>query len=196
MSAKVITITREFGSGGRTIGKEVAAQLGYDFYDWELVKKLSEESGFSEEFIEKNGEDASSTHPWLFRFNNSGNDIVDRLYVAQRNLIRELAEKGNCVIVGRCADYILRDRDDVLNVFVWATEDFKKKRVVELYGETADSIEKRLDDKDKRRKAFYQYYTNRKWGRAWYYQVCLESSRLGVENCVKLITQMAKDLYE
>lgn len=193
MSAKIITITREFGSGGRTIGRQVADALGYDFYDWEIVSRIAKESEFAEEFIEENGEDATSTSSFLFRFNKSGNDLMDRLYIAQRKLINELAEKGNCVIVGRCADYILRDRTDVLNVFVWANEEFKKDRIVNLYGEREQSIEKRLKEKDGKRKAYYQYYTGRKWGRAWYYQVCLESSRIGVDRCSEIVVDLAKN---
>lgn len=196
MSAKVITITREFGSGGRTIGMVLAHRLGYDFYDHNLVEKLAEESGFAQEFIETHGEDASSANSFIFRFNNSGCDTVDRLYIAQRKLIRELAEKGNCVIVGRCADYILRERTDTLNVFIWAKEEYKQNRVTSYYGETEEAIEKRLINKDKKRIAFYQYYTGRKWAQAYNYQLCLESSRLGIERCVDIIEEAARKFDE
>lgn len=191
MSAKVITITREFGSGGRTIGKEVAQKLGYDFYDWNIVSEVAKESGFAQEFVEENGEDASSTNSFIFRFNNSGSDLMDKLYIAQRKVIKEIADKGNCVIVGRCADYILRERKDALHCFIWADKKFKEERVVNVYGETNESIEKRLVNKDKKRIAHYEYYTGRKWGRPWYYQICLDSSSLGIDTCVDTIVELA-----
>ncbi|MCF0106280.1 MAG: cytidylate kinase-like family protein [Holdemanella sp.] len=192
MSYSVIAITREFGSGGRTIGKKLAEELGYEFYDYDLVQKIAKESGFAESFIEEYGEDASSGG--LFSFmSNWGSNISDQLYIAQRKIIIELAEKGNCVIVGRCADYILRDRDDVLNVFVHANMEYKKKRIVELYGETAESPEKRIIDKDKRRKAYYRYFTDRAWGEAKYYHICLDTSLLGLEKSTEIIKNLVKE---
>ena len=116
----IITITREFGSGGRTIAKKLAEKLGYAYYDYEIVQQIAQESGFAKEYIEENGEDASSTSTFGFIWNNYGYNLSDELYIAQRNVICELADKGNCVIVGRCSDYILRDRKDVLNVFIHA----------------------------------------------------------------------------
>ncbi len=192
MSAKIITITREFGSGGRTIGRLVAEQLGYDFYDWNLVSKIAAESGFAPEFVEENCEDASNYVPWLFRAQNIGSDLSDQLFAAQRRVILELAEKGNCVIVGRCADYILRNRADALNCFIYAEEETKKQRVIHEYGQTEESIDKRLRDKDRKRKAHYQYYTGRKWGRAFYYDVCLDSGRIGIDECVSVICSLAE----
>lgn len=193
MSANIITITREFGSGGRTIGRRVANELGYDFYDWNLVGKIAEESGFASDFVEENSEDSTSYLPWLFKGQSTGGDLSDQLFAAQRRVILELAEKGNCVIVGRCADYILRNREDVLNCFIFAEESYKKERIVKEYGETEVSIDKRLKDKDRKRKAHYQYYTGRKWGRAFYYDVCLDSGRLGLENCIEAIVQIARN---
>ena len=114
----IITITREFGSGGRTIAKKLANKLDYAYYDYEIVQQIAQESGFAKEYIEENGEDASSTSTFGFIWNNYGYNLSDELYVAQRNVICELADKGNCVIVGRCSDYILRDCKDVLNVFM------------------------------------------------------------------------------
>lgn len=192
MSASIITITREFGSGGRTIGRQVADTLGYDFYDWELVVKVAKESGFTEEFVEENAEDSSTSFPWLFKNEGMGFDLTDQLYLAQCKVIQELAQKGNCVIVGRLADYILRDRTDVLNVFIFANEEFKKKHVVEAYGETEVSIDRRLREKDRKRKAYYQYYTGRKWGRSFYYDLCLNSGRLGLGAASEIIVTAAR----
>ena len=131
----IITITREFGSGGRTIAKKLADKLGYAYYDYEIVQQIAQESGFAKEYIEENGEDASSTSTFGFIWNNYGYNLSDELYVAQRNVICELADKGNCVIVGRCSDYILRDRKDVLNVFIHADFEYRKNRVVSVYGQ-------------------------------------------------------------
>lgn len=191
MKAKVICITREFGSGGRTIGKMLADALGYDFYDWNLVTEIARSSGFAEEFIEENGETTSSVMPWLFKTGN-GPDIVDQLYLVQRDVILRLAEKGNCVIVGRCADYILRERSDVLSCFIYADADFKKDRIIHTYGETEEAIDKRMKEKDKKRKAHYQYYTGRKWGLSFYYDLTLNSGRLGIEQCVSVLSFLAQ----
>lgn len=190
MKAKVICITREFGSGGRTIGKLLADALGYHFYDWNLVQEIANSSGFAKEFIEENGETTSSILPWLFKSRN-GPDITDQLYLAQRDVILRLAEKGNCVIVGRCADYILRERNDVLSCFIYADEEFKRNRIINTYGETEVAIDKRMKDKDKKRKAYYQYYTGRKWGLSFYYDVALNSGRLGIEQCASVLTDLA-----
>ena len=125
MSVKVITVGREFGSGGRSVGKAVAAALGWDYYDQELVRHVAEKTGFAERYIEETGEYSASKSRLAYAFSSVGSPEVmnglsasDYLWTVQRKVILDLAEKGNCVIVGRCADYILEDRDDVLNVFV------------------------------------------------------------------------------
>ncbi|MDO4479727.1 MAG: cytidylate kinase-like family protein [Erysipelotrichaceae bacterium] len=193
MSYSVVTITREFGSGGRTIAKKLAEELGYDYYDYELVQKIAQESGFAEGFIEEFGEEVSTGGFFSFFGNNWGAlNINDQLYFAERKVILELAEKGNCIIVGRCADYILKDRKDTLNVFIYADMEWKKDRIVNLYGETDVDIEKRILEKDKRRKAYYKYYTDRKWNRAANYHVSLESSELGIDTCVEILKSIVK----
>lgn len=196
MSFRIITISREFGSGGRSIAKEVASRLGYAYYDQEIVSEIAKKSGLAESFIQENGEYACSRSSLLFDFNNFGTgyhtSISDQLYVLQRNLIIELAEKSSCVIVGRCADYVLRERTDCLNVFLHADMDFRAKRIVDLYGETTDSPKKRLQDKDKRRKTYYKYYTNRNWGQAQNYHLSLDSGKLGIETCIDIITNLVK----
>ncbi|MCI7803443.1 MAG: cytidylate kinase-like family protein [Floccifex porci] len=193
MSYSVVTITREFGSGGRTIAKKLAEELGYDYYDYELVQKIAQESGFAEGFIEEFGEEVSTGGFFSFFGNNWGAlNINDQLYFAERKVILELAEKGNCIIVGRCADYILKDRKDTLNVFIYADMEWKKDRIVNLYGETDVDIEKRILEKDKRRKAYYKYYTDRKWNRAANYHISLESSELGIDTCVEILKSIVK----
>ena len=196
MSNRIITISREFGSGGRTIGKEVAAKLGIHCYDSELIEKIAQESGLAKEFIAEKGEYASHGG-WLanaFSYGSSynGTSVQDYLWKVQREIILELAEKESCVIVGRCADYILRDHDNCLKVFIHAASDKRAERIVKIYGETMAAPEKRLQDKDKKRKAYYHFYTNMEWGEIQNYHITLDSGVLGIDKCVDIIT----DLYQ
>ena len=203
MTKKVITISRAFGSGGRTIGKEVAKRLNIPYYDKELVDKVAEESGFHADFIEEAGEYAPVTSSFLFNIAVSPNPLAimgtmsmaDQLFVCQTNVIRRLADEGPCVIIGRCADYILRDREDCLHVFVHADMEARAERIVRLYGETKQSPQKRLTDKDNKRKVYYRHYTNRNWGEAQNYHLSLNSGLIGVEKCVDIIVDVAK-LYD
>ena len=194
----IITISREFGSGGRTIGKLVAERLGYQFYDRELVNKVAERSGFSPEFIEESGEYASAKSSLLFamatagQYSADGLSMHDRLYIEQTRFIEELAEQGNCVIVGRCADYILRENKDCLHVFIHADMENRAKRIVERYGEKNKSPEKRLAEKDQKRRVYYKNYTGRNLGQAQNYDLCLNSGVLGEEACVELIVAACK----
>ena len=203
MTKKIITISRAFGSGGTAIGKEVAKRLNIPYYDKELVDKVAEESGFHADFIEEAGEYAPVTNSFLFNIAVSPNpmammntmSMADQLFVCQTNVIRRLADEGPCVIIGRCADYILKDRDDCLHVFIHADMAHRAERIVRLYGETKQSPEKRLTDKDNKRRVYYKHYTNRNWGEAQNYHVCLNSGLVGVEKCVDIIVDIAK-MYE
>lgn len=190
MKNRVITISREFGSGGRTIGKEVAAKLGIPCYDQELIAKIAEESGFTKEYVAERGE-YSSHGSWFFNVlsdrDYNGHSNQDDLWNIQRKIIRDLAEQGPCVIVGRCADYILEDHADCLKVFIHSDMDKRAKRIVEQYGESPVAPEKRLKDKDKRRAAYYQFYTDKKWGAVENYHITLNSGELGIETCVEII---------
>lgn len=190
MKKRIITISREFGSGGRTIGKELAERLAVPCYDKELIEQLADETGLAKRYIEEQGEYAPSKNPFTYAFvgrNINGMSIADYLWNEQRKKILEIAEQESCVIVGRCADYILRERDDVLNVFVHAPIADRAKRIVELYGETDVTPEKRLREKDKKRAINYHYYTEQAWGRSQNYQMTLDSSALGIKGCVDLI---------
>lgn len=192
MKNRIITISREFGSGGRTIGKKVADELGIPCYDNELLQKIAEESGFSENYIKDTGEYApDGLLASAFSHRGSGPNNADYLWEIQYKLITELAEKGPCVIVGRCADYILRDKANCLRVFVHADMDFRAKRIVDVYGEREESPEQRLKDKDKRRAAYHRFYTDMKWGHAQNYDITLNSGTLGIDTCVRII----KSLY-
>lgn len=187
---KVITISRQFGSGGRTIGKETAEKLGIPCYDREFIGRVAKSSGFAEEYIENQGEYA--THrTWIGRVIDGasrfeGMSNQDKIWIEQRKIILEVA-KEPCVIIGRCADYILRGRDDVLKVFIHADDISRAERIVKVYGESCEKPEKRLKDKDKRRSAYYKNYTETEWGLASNYDIALDSGKLGLDACVNLL---------
>ena len=192
MTNRIITISREFGSGGRTIGKRTAEELGIPCYDSELIHKIAVETGFDENYIKDTGEYApggffsSALSPRTFGPTNE-----DYLWQIQYQIISELAAKSPCVIVGRCADYILHDQADCLKVFIHADMKYRADRIVRVYGETAESPEQRIKDKDRRRAAYHRFYTNMKWGHAQNYHITLDSGTLGIETCVNII----KELY-
>lgn len=191
---KIITISREFGSGGRTIGKEVAARLKVPCYDKELIEKIAEETGYAKKFIEEESEYAPSTNELAYMFLGRGLDGLsnaDRIWFAQRKVIEKLANDGPCVIVGRCADYVLKDRSDCLHVFIYADKQFRAERIVKLYGESSVKPEKRLQEKDKKRKLNYKYFTDREWGKRQNYHLSIDSGFLGIEKAVSLIVDAA-----
>lgn len=192
MKKNIITISRQFGSGGRTVGRQLAERLNIPFYDRELVKQVAEETGFDTKFIEENGEFSPSKSIFSFAVSQgvpcmqNGLSVSDFIFCMQRQVILKLAEKP-CVIVGRGADYILRDRDDVFDVFIHASMENRADRIVRLYGESEKKPEQRLADKDKKRKIYYNHYTDREWGDAKNYDMCLDSGRIGIDKCVDLI---------
>ena len=191
MKNRVITISREFGSGGRTIGKKVAQALGIPCYDSELLQKIAVESGFNENYIKDAGEYAPSGFlSAAFSHRGFGPTNADYLWEIQYKIITELAEQGPCVIVGRCADYVLRDKADCLKVFIHADMKFRAERIVKEYGEREESPAQRLKDKDKRRAAYHRFYTDMKWGHAQNYDVTLNSGTLGIDKCVEIIRQL------
>ena len=195
MSHKIITIARQFGSGGRTVGKQLAVQLGIPCYDQELIEKLAQASGFTPEMVAKQQEASPYSSHWAFALSEGqfmGASIQDQLWQLQRKIILELAEKESCVIVGRCADVILKDHADCLTAFIHAKKAKRAKRIVEVYGETEVAIEKRIRDKDKRRAVYYEFYTGQTWGLAENFHVALDSGELGIERCVDILA----DLYQ
>ncbi len=194
----IITISREFGSGGRSIGRLVAQKLGYAFYDSEIVNEVAQRSGFSPEFIREHGEYATAKSSLLYalatanQYSLGAVSMLDKLYLEQTKIIKELADKGRCVIVGRCADYVLRERTDCLHVFICADEKYRAERIVKVYGENDKKPEKRLHEKDQKRKVYYRNYTGRGWGQPLNYDMSLNSGALGEELCAELIVQAAK----
>ena len=194
MKHRIITIGREFGSGGRTIGKLVAQKLGIPCYDQELIEKISKESGFTEDFVKDQSEDApySSWAATLLSSDRSYYQTTnqDKIWAIQKKIILDIAEREDCVIVGRCADTILEGKADLLKVFIHASFDKRAERIVEKYGETEVPTEKRLRDKDKRRALFYQFYTDQKWGAVENYHMTLDSGVLGIDKCVDIISSL------
>jgi len=187
MKYKVITISRQFGSGGRTIGKELAERLGVPCYDQELIEMFANKSGFSAQHIAELNEESTKGGILPGRESRVERSLQYSLWQKQRDVILELAEKEPCVIVGRCADYVLRDREDTLRVYIHADKEKRAKRIVEVYGEREDAPLKRIADKDKRRISYYESFTPNKWGDAENYHITLDSGELGIETCVKLL---------
>ncbi len=199
MAYRIITVSRQFGSGGRSVGKKLAEKLGYAYYDKELVKQVSLATGFAPEFIEEKGEYAQSRSKLSYLFTTvgtagvmNGMTAADYLYTMQRKVILDLAEKGDCVIVGRCADYILRDRPDTLHAFIHAPVPYRAERIVRLYGESEQAPEKRLADKDGKRRVNYEHFTGRTWGAAENYDISLNTESIGEDACVELLYRIVK----
>lgn len=187
MKYKVITISRQFGSGGRTIGKELAERLGVPCYDQELIEMFANKSGFSAQHIAELNEESTKGGILPGRESRVERSLQYSLWQKQRDVILELAEKEPCVIVGRCADFILRDREDTLRVYIHADKEKRAKRIVEVYGEREDAPMKRINDKDKRRESYYESFTTNKWGDAENYHITLDSGELGIDACVELL---------
>lgn len=196
MKKKIITISREFGSGGRFIGEQIAKKLGIAYYDKNIISRIAEQSGLSPEYIQEKAE--LSPKKGLFAYAFAGRDITgksveDILYEEQRKIILKIAKEESCVIIGRNADFILKDRNDVLNVFIHGNEKEKAERICKLYDMTEKEAVKMMSDIDKRRMANYNFYTDQKWGKATNYTLTLNSSELGYEMCEKIIMGCVKN---
>ncbi len=199
MSKKIITISREFGSGGKYIGILVAKKLGIPFYDKDIIEKIAEESGFVDEFIKRVSEYAPSKSIFAYSFigrNAAGESIEDKIFAIQKRVITELAEKGPCVIVGRSADYILKDKFDTLNVFIYADMKEKIKRTMSFKGVNQKQAEKLIKETDKKRSINYKYYTGQDWGERTNYMLMLNSTELGVEKTADFIAEIYKKEIE
>lgn len=193
MSYKIITISREFGSGGRFIGEETAKKLGIAFYDREIIAKVADDLGLSEKYVADRGEYAPSKNIFSYAFigrDINGNSIADQIYSYQQKIIKELAAKEPCVIVGRSADYILSERDDVLNVFIQGNKADKIVRIKEIYSKSDDEAAKMIKDTDKKRSVNYRYCTDQEWGSRKNYDIVLNSSTLGYDNCIDVISRL------
>lgn len=199
----VITIGRQFGSAGREIGEKVAEYFGIKYYDKELLTRAAQESGFCEEMIQNHDEKPTNSFlynlvmdTYSFGYNNSSfvdMPISHKVFLAQFDTIKKVAEEGPCVIVGRCADYALADRTNVVNLFIYGNEDAKVKHVMKKFNLSEAKAKDMMIKKDKQRQSYYNYYSSKKWGRADSYDLCINSSVLGEEGTVKLIVQYIED---
>ncbi len=196
---KIITISRQFGSGGREIGSKLAKKLGIPFYDNELISRAAKESGFAEAAFENAEKKASNSllYSLAMGMNAYGNQDIgfthlsldDQLYLAQSNVIRKVAEEGACVIVGRCADYVLRDFVNVVNIFIWADIEARRKRAIDQYHLKENKAEDEILRTDRRRANYYNYHASEKWGRAENYHLSLRSDYIGIDGTVDCIVQ-------
>ena len=190
MAIPVITISREYGSGGRAIGERLAKELGVPFYDKELILMAAKESGLSEEYIRKTEQMKSTSFLYGLYMGAQQLPMNDQIFLVQSKIIRQVAEEGPCVIVGRCADYVLRERRDLLSVFIHAPMEFRIQRAREVYEKDAANMEDFLRKKDKKRAAFYNYFSQNKWGDARHYHLSI-SSVYGVDYVVSILKDAA-----
>ncbi|MGN1113881.1 MAG: AAA family ATPase [Oscillospiraceae bacterium] len=193
----IITISREFGSGGHEIGKRLAQELDIPFYDKELLDRAAKNSGICKELFESHDENSSGS--FLFSlvmgdYSLDSNGMLNtqmplnhQLFLAQFEAIKKIADEGPCVIVGRCADYVLEDYDNIINFFVMADMPDKKKRICSRYDIEKNKVEDFIKKTDKRRANYYNYYTDKKWGTARNYDLCINSSKIGIDNSVELM---------
>lgn len=194
---KILTISRQYGSGGREIGKKLAEAWGVPFFDNELITRAAKESGFAEVAFETAESHASSSLLYSIArgtANFGGQDIGysslsldDRIYLAQADVIRKCAAEGPCVIVGRCADYILRKFDNVVNIFVYADMPFRAERAIRIDGMSPDRIEDNIYKIDKRRSNYHNIHTGEKWGKIENYSLCVNSGHVGIDKAVEVI---------
>lgn len=199
MSKYVITISRQYGSGGRFIGKLLAEKLGIPLYDNELITLAAKKSGYSEEIfkdIEK-----TSTRSLLYSFSMYGTTsgvyglpLADQVYIVQSDIIKKVAAEGPCVIIGRCADYVLKDEPRVINVFIHSDLENRIKRAVTYYGLEQEKAKSIITKTDKRRSSYYNYYTGLNWGIAENYEISLNSDKIGIENCVDILYKYISSL--
>lgn len=199
----IITIGRQFGSAGREIGEKVAAYFGIKCYDKELLTRAAKESGFCEEMIQNHDERPTNSFlynlvmdTYSFGYNSSAfvdMPISHKVFLAQFDTIKKIADEGACIIVGRCADYALADRDNVVNLFIYGDEEVKVARIMQKYNLSQAKAKDMIIKKDKQRQSYYNYYSSKKWGRADSYDLCINSSVLGIEGTVKLIIQYIED---
>ena len=200
MKKTIITISRQFGSGGREVGEKLAKDLGIPFYDKELIEIAAKESGMDPElFVEDDTRTSLGFHLIGALGYSLGGPLStitelslnDRLYLVQSQVIEQVAQEGPCVIVGRCADFVLKGRKNVIKVFIYADLDERKQRIEHVYKEAKGKALDKIEKTDKQRASYYEHYTGKKFGEMTNYDMCLNSSLIGIDGCVDII----KTLY-
>ena len=202
MSGQIITIGRQFGSGGREIGETIAKKLNIPFYDKELITMAAEQSGISAEVFEKADEKASNTLLYalllasfpMSMHSAQANDLPlnDKLFLIQFDIIKRIAKAGPCVIVGRCSNYMLRDYTNVVNAFIHAPLEARIERVMRIYSVDRRGAEDMMQKTDKRRATYYSYFTNSKWSEIGNYDIAVNSAKLGVDGSAEMIRDFAR----
>lgn len=196
---KIITIGRQYGSGGREIGQKIAEHYGIPFYDNELITRAAKESGFAEETFARAEDKATNSLLYSLAmginvygnqdFGFSGLSLDDRIFLAQSDMIRKVADEGPCVIVGRCADYVLKEREDVVNLFIKASMSFRLERVVKEYGEEQKKAADVILKNDKRRANYYNYHVGERWSDLNNYDLVIRSDLAGIDRSVSCICE-------
>lgn len=193
----IISIGRQYGSGGREIGKRLAKEFNIDFYDKELLTLAAKESGFSEEILKENDENhnGSFLYSLVMGTYTGGNNLPlnHKLFLAQFDTIKKLAEEKSCVIIGRCADYALEYNPNCIKVFIHADIDSRIKRVIEEYGVSPEKVEEVIKKTDKKRESYYNFYTGKKWGLMENYDITINSSFSGIDGAVRVIADLVKE---
>ena len=193
----IISIGRQYGSGGREIGKRLAKEFNIDFFDKELITLAAKESGFSEEILKENDENhnGSFLYSLVMGTYTGGNNLPlnHKLFLAQFDTIKKLAEEKSCVIIGRCADYALEYNPNCVKVFIHADIDSRIKRAIEEYGVSPDKVEEVIKKTDKKRESYYNFYTGKKWGLMENYDITINSSFSGIDGAVRVIADLVKE---
>jgi cytidylate kinase len=197
---RVITISREYGSGGRAIGKLAAEKLGFAFYDKDIIRMAAQESGLAADYLTRADENISGGSSLLFTIGDMFSygayspdtmPMPDQIHVLLSRVISDIANKEPCVIVGRSSNYILRNRDDCLHVFIHASKEAKLARIINDFGVPAGSAEKELEKTEKARASYYRHYSGLNWGLAKNFHISLDSGLFGLEDCAEIITRLA-----
>ena len=198
MEKRIVAIGRQFGSGGHTVGVEVAKRLGIPCYDDNMLGMIADECGYDVEFVKQLDQAEVIAKHKLTKFfmgkDEKGKTFEDYVWEAQQRVIKRIVEEGPCVIVGRCADYLLANREDTITVFIYASHNKRAERILSRYGEDEKyPIDKLIENKDSRRAAKYERNTGQEWGKMDNYDVCLDSGKLTVEGCVDIIVDMVNE---
>ena len=202
MKGPVITISRQYGSGGRVVGRKLAEKLGIPFYDNELISMAAKESGYAESLFEN--AEKNTTYSLLYSLSMFGTNgggmyglsLSDKVFLIQSDIIKNVSSQGPCVIVGRCADYVLRENEDVLHFYFYSDIENRIKRATTYYGLEEKKAKETIEKTDKKRAAYYNYYTGDRWGDIQNYHLSLNTDTIGVDNCVDILEKYVKAYME
>ena len=197
MINSVITISRQYGSGGRFVAKKLAEKLGIPFYDNEIITMAAKESGYAENLFEK--AEQVSTHSLLYSLSMFGTaagvyglPLSDKVFLIQSDIIKECAAKGPCIIVGRCSDYVLKEQNNLINFFLYSDMDSRVKRVQKYYDNDAKDLREDIERRDKKRATYYNYYTTQRWGVTENYHLSIHTDAVGIDGCVDILEAFVK----